>query len=129
VRGGKETILVVEDEPILREMAVELLRDFGYEIAAVGSGVEALTVWKERGGAFDLLLTDMILPEGMSGLELASKLGAQKAGLKTIFISGYGLDDVGSETVRQLQGRFLQKPYSSKTLARAIRDFLDEPRP
>ncbi len=127
VRGGKETILIVEDEPILREMAVELLKGFGYETTAVGSGVEALSVWNERGGAFDLLLTDMVLPEGMTGLELAGQLGAQKAGLRTIFTSGYGLDDVGSETVHRLGALFLQKPYSSSTLARTIRDCLDEP--
>ncbi|HEY9175072.1 MAG TPA: ATP-binding protein [Verrucomicrobiae bacterium] len=128
VRGGKQTLLIVEDEPVLREMAVEMLGSFGYQIVAVGSGVEALGVWQERDGKFDLLLTDMVLPEGMSGLELAAQLRARKPNLKTIFISGYGLDDVGSDTVRELQGRFLQKPYSSETLARAIREFLDEPR-
>ncbi len=127
-RGGQEAILVVEDEPILREMAVELLQGFGYQTTAVASGVEALRLWNERGGEFQLLLTDMILPEGMTGLQLAEQLLAQKSGLKVVFTSGYGLDDLGSEAVRRFEGRFLQKPYSSSTLARTIREYLDAPR-
>jgi signal transduction histidine kinase/CheY-like chemotaxis protein len=123
--GRGEHILVVEDEPMLREMVVSLLEDLQYRVVAVASGVEANRVWEEHAAAFDLLLTDMVLPEGMSGLELAASLHTRKPALKIILSSGYGMDEVGSETLRHLGARFLEKPYPSATLSRTIRECLD----
>src|SRR5262249_54102837 len=72
--GHKETILLVEDEPMLRELAKLILKDYRYRVLEAGNGVEALKVWDEHKGQVDLLLTDMVMPEGLNGRELADKL-------------------------------------------------------
>lgn len=123
-QGHGERILVVEDEPMLREMVVSLLQDLQYRVVAVASGIEAQKTWEDHAAAFDLLLTDMVLPEGLSGLELATSLRARKPTLKIILTSGYGMDEVGGETLHRLQAQFLEKPYPSATLTRAIRECL-----
>jgi CheY-like chemotaxis protein len=124
VRGGKETIMVVEDEPVLREMVCEILKQYEYQVIEAGSGVEALRVWDEFDGRVDLLLTDMVMPEGMTGRELAVQLKKRKPDLKVIYSSGYSPDsnarDFGhNDTV------FLAKPYLPPQLARAVRQSLD----
>lgn len=125
VAGGTETILVVEDEPILREMAREILEKFGYRIFEASSGKEALAVWERHAGKIDLLLTDMVMPEGVSGANLANLLRAQKPGLKIIFTSGYTANQVSPEVLANAQAQFLQKPYSHSDLARIVRNTLD----
>jgi signal transduction histidine kinase/CheY-like chemotaxis protein len=125
VRGGTERILLVEDEPLLLELAVAMLEERGYTVVTAGTGAEALDAWQKHEGAFDLLLSDMVLPEGLSGLELAEQLRRKKAGLKIIFSSGYGMDDVGNDAVRRLNARFLQKPYPRPALAKVVREALD----
>src|SRR5262249_38139057 len=97
VRGGHETILLVEDEPVLRELALVILKDYDYEVLEASSGVEALKVWDEQEGNIDLLLTDMVMPEGVSGRELAEMLRARKPDLKIIFTSGYSADVMGRD--------------------------------
>jgi nitrogen-specific signal transduction histidine kinase/CheY-like chemotaxis protein len=124
-RGGKENLLIVEDEAILRELVTALLQGFGYRTLVAANGRAALELWRQEGGAVDLLLTDMVLPEGVSGLELAGTLRAEKPALKILFTSGYGVDDLGNDTIQRLKARFLQKPYSSDTLVRSIRECLD----
>ena len=125
VRGGGETILVVEDEPVLRDLAQLILQDCGYRVVQAASGVEALTVWQNNQGAIDLLLTDMIMPDGLSGKDLAESLLDNKPALKVIFTSGYNVDDLGTDFLRKNASHFLQKPYTRITLAKAVRDCLD----
>jgi signal transduction histidine kinase/ActR/RegA family two-component response regulator len=125
VRGGHETILVVEDEPVLRDLAQLILQDCGYRVVDAASGVEALTVWQQQQGAIDLLLTDMIMPDGLSGKELADSLLANKPKLKVIFTSGYNVEEIRADMAQQAGTRFLQKPYSRSTLAQAVRECLD----
>ena len=125
VRGGGETILVVEDEPVLRDLAQLILQDCGYRVVQAASGVEALTVWQKNQGAIDLLLTDMIMPDGLSGKDLAESLLGHKPTLKVIFTSGYNVEEFGSEVASKNGSQFLQKPYSRFTLAKAVRDCLD----
>ena len=125
VRGGGETILVVEDEPVLRDLAQVILQDCGYTVIQAGSGVEALTIWQKHQGAVDLLLTDMIMPDGLSGKDLAESLLGHKPGLKVIFTSGYNVDDLGVDFLQKNGSNFLQKPYTRLTLAKAVRDCLD----
>lgn len=125
VRGGRETILVVEDEPVLRDMALVILGECGYRTLEARSGVEALAVWNRHQQAIDLVLTDMVMPEGMSGMELAERLHATKPSLKIIFASGYSMDDIDTDFVRRGHATFLQKPYTHITLAKAVRDCLD----
>jgi len=74
VIGGTESILIVEDEPVLREMARDILESCGYKILEASSGRDALEVWNRRAHPVDLLLTDMVMPEGVSGVDLADKL-------------------------------------------------------
>ena len=125
VRGGGETILVVEDEPVLRDLAHVILQDCGYSVIQAASGVDALTVWQKHQGAVDLLLTDMIMPDGLSGKDLAESLLGHKPDLKIIFTSGYNVDDLGADLVPKNGSQFLQKPYTRITLAQAVRDCLD----
>ena len=125
VRGGGETILVVEDEPVLRDLAQLILQDCGYRVLQAASGVEALTVWQSEMGGVDLLLTDMIMPDGLSGKDLAESLLDAKPTLKVIFTSGYNVDDLGTDFLKKNASHFLQKPYTRVTLAKAVRDCLD----
>ena len=125
VRGGKETILVVEDEPVLREMANLILSNCGYEILEASTGAEALRVWEREKGNIQLLLTDMVMPDGMSGMELAERLVSVRPELKVIFASGYSMDELDPNFLREGHAVFLQKPYTHVTLPKAVRDCLD----
>ena len=124
VRGGEETILVVEDETGLLELVRNVLQGYHYHVLAASSGVEALRVWDEHDGRVDLLLTDMIMPGGMTGNGLAAKLRKQKPGLKVIYSSGYS-----SELMEEGSGAnnttFLAKPYLPLQLAQTVRKCLD----
>jgi len=125
VRGGKETILIVEDEPVLRDMAHVILQDCGYNILEASSGRDALRVWEEHKDSIHLVLTDMVMPEGVSGMDLAHHLLEAKPGLRLIFASGYSMDDLDPAFLKTGQAMFLQKPYTHVTLAKAVRDCLD----
>jgi signal transduction histidine kinase/ActR/RegA family two-component response regulator len=126
VIGGDETILIVEDEEILREMARDILKDCGYHLLEASTGTEALDVWRKSASEIDLVLTDMVMPEGISGVDLAERLLADRPDLKIIFTSGYTSTEINAEMLSRSQARFLQKPYSHITLARIVRDCLDQ---
>jgi two-component system, cell cycle sensor histidine kinase and response regulator CckA len=126
VRGGKEAILVVEDEVGLRELVRQVLGEYQYDVAVAASGAEALRVWDEHEGKFDLLLTDMIMPGGMTGRDLAEALKKRKPGLKVTFTSGYSSELIGKQLGRGTMA-FLAKPYLPLHLARAVRECLDTP--
>jgi signal transduction histidine kinase/CheY-like chemotaxis protein/GAF domain-containing protein len=126
VRGGQETILVVEDEPVLRDLAHVILQECGYNVLEAGSGREALKVWERHQKAIDLVVTDVVMPEGISGMDLAQTLYASKPGLKIIFASGYSMDSIDAAFVRDGRAGFLQKPYTHITLAKAVRACLDK---
>ena len=123
--GGNERILIVEDEEMLRELAREILRDSGYQILEAASGREALIVWQQHEGKIDLLLTDMVMPEGVSGVELAERLVAETPQLKVVFMSGYTSDDVSAEMLARTNASFIQKPYGHAELTQTVRDCLD----
>jgi CheY-like chemotaxis protein len=126
VRGGQETILVVEDEELLRDMAHLILQDCGYRVLEAGSGAEALKIWESHSGGIDLVLTDVVMPGGMSGRELAVKLMATHPRLKIIFTSGYNVEDSNTDFFRRGGAMFLQKPYTRPKLAEAVRVSLDK---
>jgi CheY-like chemotaxis protein len=116
--------MVVEDEPVLREMVCEILKQYDYQVIEAGSGVEALRVWDEFEGEVDLLLTDMVMPEGMTGRELAVQLKKRKPELRVIYSSGYSPDSNGKDFGHN-DTAFLAKPYLPPQLARTVRQSLD----
>jgi PAS domain S-box-containing protein len=124
-RGGKETILLVEDEPDVREFVSELLREYEYRVLQAESGPQALKVWEAHSGKIDLLLTDMVMPEGMSGRDLAYQLRKRKPDLKVIYSSGYSSATRGD--IGQNETAFLAKPYHPPELANMVRQCLDSP--
>ena len=124
IKGGNETILLVEDEPVLRELARVILKDYNYEVLEAASGIEALKVWDSHAGSINLLLTDMVMPEGMTGRELAEELKTRKPTLKVLYTSGYSSDVMGGEMGLR-DTMFLQKPYPPPLLAKTVRDCLD----
>ena len=127
LQRGRETILVAEDEDPLREMIAELLEYQGYKVLTARSGRHALEVWQAANREVDLLVTDLIMPEGILGGELAELLLAQKPGLKVIFTSGYSPDMAGKD-ISLVEGiNFMAKPYSIGKMAQLVRQCLDTP--
>jgi signal transduction histidine kinase/HAMP domain-containing protein/ActR/RegA family two-component response regulator len=126
VAGGSETILIVEDEPVLRSMARDILEECGYRILEAASGKEALDVWNRRADKIDLLLTDMVMPDGISGADLVERLQAGQPGLKVVFTSGYTANEVNQKMLARTRASFLAKPYTHVELAKTVRDCLDQ---
>ncbi|MEO5803318.1 MAG: response regulator [Verrucomicrobiota bacterium] len=124
--GGRETILVVEDEPALRMLVVEILQLYGYRVFQAQSGAAALEVWKERKKEIDLLLTDMVMPDAISGRELAERLLKDSPGLKVIYTSGYSPGMAGQDTALLVGFNFLPKPYPPSRLAELVRFCLNK---
>ena len=110
---------------MLRELAREILQDSGYQILEAASGREALAVWQRQAGKIDLLLTDMVMPEGVSGVELAERLVTESPELKVIFMSGYTSEDVSAEMLQRTNASFIQKPYGHAELTKIVRECLD----
>ena len=125
IPGGTETIFLVEDEKHLRDLVRRVLEQYGYRVLAAPSGLAALEVWRDRKDQIQLLLTDLVMPGGMTGFELAQKLQAERPALKIIYTSGYTADVVGPEFLARKDVKFLQKPYLPQELARVIREHLD----
>jgi len=125
VRGGAETILLVEDEKPVRELVARILEKYGYHILQAGSGAEAVEVWNGHSREINLLLTDLVMPGDMNGRELAEKLWVEQPGLKVIFTSGYSADIVGKDFKLEADLNFLQKPYHPQALALTVRRCLD----
>jgi two-component system, cell cycle sensor histidine kinase and response regulator CckA len=116
---GRETILLVEDEPAVRLLFAQALAHAGYRVFEARNGQEAITVFDEHGDGIDLLLTDMRMPY-MGGAELAKQLRSRRLTLKLICISGYpGAIDP------ELSSDFLAKPFSREDLLRMVREVLD----
>jgi signal transduction histidine kinase/ActR/RegA family two-component response regulator/HAMP domain-containing protein len=125
VAGGSETILIVEDEPVLRSMARDILEERGYRILEASSGKEALDVWNQRANEIDLLLTDIVMPNGISGADLVERLLAGRTRLKVVFTSGYTANEVNQKMLARTRASFLAKPYTHAELAKTVRDCLD----
>jgi two-component system, cell cycle sensor histidine kinase and response regulator CckA len=125
VTGGRETILIVEDEATVREFTVAVLKPYGYRVLQARSGVEALEVWQRHSSRIDLLVTVLVMPDDISGPELAAKLQCEKPGLSVIFTSGYSEEMMGQVFGSRKIVRFVHKPYQPRVLARAVREILD----
>ncbi|HEY3760342.1 MAG TPA: ATP-binding protein [Verrucomicrobiae bacterium] len=102
VRGGSEKILLVEDEELLRTVFLQTLENYGYVVVVADSGISAQRIWLEHGGRFDLLVTDMVMPGGLTGVELWERLRAQKPGLKVMLTSGYSEELSGTNLAKSV---------------------------
>jgi len=122
VPGGSETILLVEDEPAVRELTREILETSGYNVLEAEDPDEAVRLCQQP-GPIDLLLTDVVMPR-VSGRELSLRLGGLRPGLKVLFMSGYTDDEILRRGV--IEGTaFLQKPFGPDALTRKVRELLD----
>ncbi len=125
-RGGSETMLLVEDDATVREFAVAVLRARGYRVLQAASGVDALEVWKWHQSRITLLFSDLVMPDGLGGIELAARLRKDKPTLKVVLTSGYADTTVGEEFRPPPGTHFIHKPYKPQILAETVRDALDD---
>ena len=125
VAGGNETVLLVEDEPVVRELAVATLREKGYTVVEAVNGEEGLRLARQHDGKIDLVLADVVMPV-MGGKEMADALRTSHPDTKVLFTSGYTEDALGHHGVLRPGILFLPKPYLTATLARKVREVLDE---
>lgn len=122
---GTETILVVEDEGPLLDMVLSLLQRCGYTVLGAATVEEAIALWDAHKDIIHLLFTDLVMPGGEGGKDLARRFGADKPELKVIFSSGYALDPGTRGELAVGKRVFLQKPYHPQKLARVVRECLD----
>ncbi len=123
--ASKPTIFVVEDEPSLRALVRKVLERHGFQVIDAASGVAALEVWSQNQATIDLLLTDMVMPDGMTGKDLAEKLKADNPKLKVVYTTGYSADLLGDGILLRDGINFLQKPYPPQKLLDTIRNGLN----
>lgn len=121
---GSETVLVAEDEPSVRNLIVKVLRMNGYTVLEAGNGEEALAVASHSADAIRLLITDVVMPT-MGGKELSAQLRERISGLRTIYISGHTDNSMVKRGILERDVDFLQKPFTTDTLARKVREVLD----
>ena len=124
-RGGTETILLVEDDQFVRLLAHSVLKQAGYKVLEATNGVEALAIEEEYRDSINLLLTDLVMPEGVSGRELADQLRRRNPKLRVIFTSGYSAEIGGRDISLWTGQNFIQKPFASHQLLHAVRQCLD----
>ena len=122
--GEKSRILVVEDELSLRLLVCKVLERNGFQVMAASSGAEALELWDHDKPQIDLLLTDMVMPDGMSGRQLAERLKADMPELKILYTSGYSTELLGKDLALEEGVNFLQKPYPPARLVQTVRTAL-----
>jgi CheY-like chemotaxis protein len=122
--GGRETVLLVEDEDLLRDVIAAILRDRGYTVLVACDGVEALAHSTRHPGPIDLVLTDVVLPQ-LGGPALADRVVAQRPDTRVLYMSGHTDDRIERHGVERAHAAFLQKPFRPDDLARKVREVLD----
>jgi PAS domain S-box-containing protein len=125
VAGGKETVLVVEDEDSVRNLTVRVLRQKGYEVIGCAAPNEALDLVANNPGRIQAILSDVIMP-GMSGPEMATRIRGFAPDIPVLFMSGYPREELSLRGQVEAECSFLQKPIGSEALAAAVRDLLDQ---
>lgn len=124
--GERETILLVEDEPAIRQLMRRMLEVQGYKMLEARNGDEALKVADAHAGPIHLLVTDVVMP-GLNGFDLAGRLTAAHPEAKVLFLSGHGDHPAVRQRLRESERPFLLKPYTQETLVKSVRDVLDSP--
>ena len=124
--AGVETVLLVEDEEVVREMAMEILRECGYHVLQAEDGPDALHLARQHPGEIHLMLTDVVMPR-MSGRELAEQLTPLRPDMRVLYMSGYTDDAIVHHGVLDEGTAFIGKPFSMQALARKVRETLDAP--
>jgi CheY-like chemotaxis protein len=124
-RSKKETILLVEDHPSVRRITMKILEKLGYHVLSAADGHEALEIWADHAPKINLLLTDMMMPHGMNGVDLGIRLREDNPTLKIVMVSGFSEEIIQERGAEMQNVRFLSKPYKNDTLARVIRDVFD----
>jgi len=124
-RRDEETILVIEDEASVRDVFSRTLSSFGYEVLTAEDGPAARKAWADHGARVDLVLTDLVMPNGMSGFDVARELRAQRADLKVVCMSGHSSEllELGGSLIPGVD--FLAKPFQPSDLVRLVRSRLD----
>ncbi len=122
---GTETILLVEDETAVRRMVARSLAELGYRVIEAGDGREALALWATHAPVVDLLFTDIVMPEGVTGLDLCERMQAAKPGLRVILSSGYNTEMVRGGVPTRPGVVYLPKPFEIRQMAQTVRDCLD----
>ena len=125
-RGGRETVLVVEDDEVIRSLIREVLEGSGYTVLEADRGAEALRLSEKKEGPIQLLIADVVMP-GISGPEVAGHLARYRPEMKVLYISGYTDDKVGRHGIQDSGAAFLQKPFRIEALTRKVREVLDAP--
>jgi hypothetical protein len=128
VAGGRETVLVVEDEEAVRKLEAESLAAQGYRVRVAADAQEALALAERMPERIDLLVTDVVMP-GRSGRELAEELSRRRPGLRVLFVSGYVDDEFPDAGQAGSEVWFLPKPFTPRVLANKVREVLDAERP
>jgi len=124
VPKGRETVLLVEDEDMVRTLTRQMLEECGYRVIEAGSGVEALSTIEKQDCEIDLVMTDVVMPQ-MGGRELSEKLAAKCPQMRVLFTSGYTDDEIIRHDVIKEEINFIQKPFTFEALAHKVRESLD----
>jgi two-component system, cell cycle sensor histidine kinase and response regulator CckA len=124
--SGSETVLLVEDETVVRQLVAEILEMNGYTVLQAGDGPSALELLRRHRGTIELLVTDVVMP-GMSGPEVAQAVTSMRPGTQVLYTSGYTDSAIGHHGVLEPEVAFLQKPFSADDLTRKVRGLLDGP--
>jgi CheY-like chemotaxis protein len=126
VRGGAETVLLVEDEDLVRQLTGEILRRNGYHVLEACDGVAALGLLRQHGGTIDLLLTDVVMPR-MSGHELVEQARPLRPEMRILYVSGYSEEAIARQGQLTEGIELLAKPFTPGALTAKIRQLLDQP--
>jgi two-component system cell cycle sensor histidine kinase/response regulator CckA len=122
IAGGHETILLVEDEPKVRRLTQAVLEQHGYKVLTAANGDDALAVWKEHGERVELLLTDLVMPGGKAGQDVARQIQLDNPDVKVVYMTGYSPVMAGKEMILKDGKNFIAKPFTREAILSKIRD-------
>lgn len=122
--ANKRVIFIIEDESVVRALVCKLLQEEGYQVIEAASGTEAHSVWAQKKNLVDLLVTDLVMPDGFTGTTIVEKFRQDRPTLPVIFASGYDLGDLDKEL--PANARFIQKPFDACDFLNLIQNTLKE---